>query len=221
MGQAPALAPCRANGDNRLSFEETVSERPRRHFRRNHGPPPGRQTGPRRRSGEPAGAAARLSGRAGRERPGAARRFRHQRPPRQRAQAQLQRRPHPRHRAGGMRIPFAARHLRAAVPRHGHACAVRPGPAQRAGGARGQRRADADPARSGLHPDPGDLARDPRAQPRARRRARGRPGHHPFAQPARGRRHQIQPAQRRPRGHGHQAGSSGAPTPCSRKEGAK
>ena len=52
-----------------------------------------------------------------------------------------------------------------------------------------------------LHADTRDLARDPRPQPRAHRAARRRDRRHPVAQPARGRRLQVQPAQRRPRRH--------------------
>ena len=56
-------------------------------------------------------------------------------------------------------------------------------------------------AADGYTPTPGDLARDPRPQPRAPRSAGRRDRRHPVAQPARGRRLQVQPAQRRPRRH--------------------
>ena len=52
-------------------------------------------------------------------------------------------------------------------------------------------------------PTPGAVARDPRAQPRPQRRAGRRRGGHPVAQPAAGRRLQVQPAQRRAGRHRH------------------
>ena len=57
------------------------------------------------------------------------------------------------------------------------------------------------PARRRLHADAGDLARDPGTQSRPRRSAGRRHRHHPVAQPAGGRRLQVQPAQRRPGRH--------------------
>jgi len=49
--------------------------------------------------------------------------------------------------------------------------------------------------------DTGDFARDPRLQPWPQRRARRRHRHHAVAQPARQRRHQVQPAERWPCRH--------------------
>ncbi len=58
-------------------------------------------------------------------------------------------------------------------------------------------------ARDGVTPTPVGLARDPRREPRpgARHRPRRRDRRHAVAQPARGRRLQVQPAQRRPGRH--------------------
>ena len=54
-------------------------------------------------------------------------------------------------------------------------------------------------ARRPLHPDPGGQPRHPRLQPRPRHRPGRRHRRHPVAQPAPGRRLQVQPAQRRSR----------------------
>ena len=78
--------------------------------------------------------------------------------------------------------------VRARVPHH-------PRGAGRARGGGDDRR------RRRLHAHPGDLARDPHPQPRRRRPPRRRDRGHPLAQPTRGRRLQVQPAQRRARGH--------------------
>ena len=59
-----------------------------------------------------------------------------------------------------------AGHRRPAVYGQGHARAVGPGAAHRAGSARRQRRRDPHPARRRLHADAGRLARHPRLQPR-------------------------------------------------------
>ena len=69
-----------------------------------------------------------------------------------------------------------------------------------------------------LHADAGDLPRDPRRTTAAARRGlRGRHRHHALAQSARGRRHQVQPADRRPGRHRrHRAGSRTGPTSCCR-----
>ncbi len=61
----------------------------------------------------------------------------------------------------------------------------------------GQRRTDPGGQRGPADADPWRVARDPAAQPRCRRRCR-RHRHHAVAQPAAGRRHQVQPAARRP-----------------------
>ena len=55
--------------------------------------------------------------------------------------------------------------------------------------------ADDHPARRRIYPDPSHLARDPRLQPRSHRASRRRHRHHPLAQPAGGRRLQVQPDQ--------------------------
>ena len=57
----------------------------------------------------------------------------------------------------------------------------------------------------GYTPTPVDLARHPDAQPRPHDRAGRRHRHHAVAQPARGRRLQVQPAERRPGRHGDHA----------------
>ncbi len=78
---------------------------------------------------------------------------------------------------------------------------VDPRRADRAGGAGGQRRHHHHPERRRLHADPGHLARHPHLQPPAQRRPGRRHRGHAVAQPARGRRLQVQPAQRRPGRH--------------------
>ena len=85
-----------------------------------------------------------------------------------------------------------------ALPRRRHPRAVRAGPGHRAGGVRRQRRDRAHRHRGRLHADARRLARDPHPQPRPHLGARRRRGGHPVAQPARRRRLQVQPAERRP-----------------------
>ena len=93
------------------------------------------------------------------------------------------------------------RHGRSAVHRSRHARPLAARLRDRARGARGPRCRHPDRRGRRLHADARDLARDPRPQPRAPRSARRRDRRHPVAQPARGRRLQVQPAQRRPRRH--------------------
>ena len=104
----------------------------------------------------------------------------------------------------------AQRHRRAALPRHGHARALRAGARHGARGARGQRRRGPDPGGPPLHADAGDLARDPQLEPRPHDGARRRHRHHAVAQPAGRRRLQVQPARRRAGGHRHHEGGRGA-----------
>ena len=90
---------------------------------------------------------------------------------------------------------------------------LRDGPAR----SRRARRGRPGRRRRRLHADAGHLARDPRPQPRTARPPGRRHRRHAVAQPARGRRLQVQPAERRPGRHGrHAAGSRTRRTGCSR-----
>ena len=132
----------------------------------------------------------------------AAGQLRHQRAPRLLAARLLQRSPHPRRHPGAGRIPRPAADRRSALSWQGHACALRARRGHRTGGARGQRRDHRGPERRRRpHPHAGDLARHPHLQPQPHRRPRRRHRGHPLAQPARRRRLQVQPAQRRPGRH--------------------
>ena len=114
------------------------------------------------------------------------------------------------HRAGGLRAPGRRGLPRPALSRHGHPRPLRAGVRERARSARRQRRGDDDPGRARLHAHAGRLARHPRLQPRAHGRPRRRDRHHALAQPPRGRRHQVRPAERRPgrhRGHPRHRGA--------------
>ncbi len=104
----------------------------------------------------------------------------------------------------------AHEHRWPAVSRQGHACALGAGLQDGARGAGRQRRRSDDRQRRRLHPDAGDLPRDPRAQPPAPVAPRRRHRHHAVAQSARGRRVQIQPADRRPGRYRHHAVDRGA-----------
>ena len=114
----------------------------------------------------------------------------------------LQRSAHSRHHAGDLRLPREPRHRRPALHGQGYACAVRAGAATAlevlaANGVetiiqRERRR----------HADAGHLARHPGLQPRPQGSLRRRHRDHAFAQSARGRRLQVQPAQRRSGRHG-------------------
>ena len=127
----------------------------------------------------------------------------------------VHRSPHPRHHPGDLRLPEGARHRRPAVHGQGHACHVRAGAAHGAGGPGGQRRRDRHPARRRCDPDSGHLAGDPGPQPRPDRPPRRWHHHHAVAQPARGRRVQVQPDEWRPGRHRrHQVDRRTAPTNC-------
>ncbi len=136
---------------------------------------------------------------------GRARRVRHVRTPRIGARGLVQRGAHPRGGRGRVRPPQGRRDRRPALPRDRHARALGARVRQRARGARGPR--DRGPRRRPrrVHADAGHLARDPRAQPGADAGPRRRHRDHAVAQPARGRRHQVQPAPRRPGRHGGHA----------------
>ena len=95
----------------------------------------------------------------------------------------------------------AQRHGRSAVHRSRHARPLAARVRDRARRPRCARCRHPDRRGRRLHADTRDLARDPRPQPGAQRAARRRDRRHPVAQPARGRRLQVQPAQRRPRRH--------------------
>ncbi len=97
--------------------------------------------------------------------------------------------------------PRPRRRRRPALPRGGHPRALG---ARGALGPRGARRErgrgrDLPGGRAGA--DPGHLARDPRPQSRPDHRPRRRHRRDAVAQPAGGRRHQVQPARRRAGGH--------------------
>lgn len=110
------------------------------------------------------------------------------------------------HEPGHCRLPAPEGHRRPAVPRHRHACAFHARLQQRGGSAGGQRRrADALEGRR-VHAHARRLACDPGLQPRSHGGAGRRHRDHAFAQPARKRRLQVQPAQWRPRGHRHHLG---------------
>ena len=105
-----------------------------------------------------------------------------------------------------------------AVHRQGHARPVRTGLPDGARGPRRARRRRPRRCRRRLHADPGGLARDPRLQPRAARPPRRRHRHHAVAQPARGRRLQVQPARTAARPTPTSpAGSRTRRTGCSRR----
>ena len=146
----------------------------------------------------------------------AARQLRHQRPPRHAAARHVHRGAHPRHHAGHLRVPRAAGHRRPALHRQGHARAVRARPAHGARGAGRQRRArPSSSATTASRPTPViSHAILPTTSGRATRPGR-RHRHHAVAQPARGRRLQVQPAQRRPGRHRrHRLDPGRAPTSC-------
>ena len=110
----------------------------------------------------------------------------------------LQRGSHRRHLPGHLRLPGAGGHHRAAVPGPGHSWSVRARVRDRAGGPRGQRRYRAGGQPGRVHADARAVPGHPRLQRRARRRPGRRDRDHPVAQPAGGRRVQVQPARRRP-----------------------
>ena len=133
--------------------------------------------------------------------PGAAGGVRDVRPSRLRLQHRLQRGPHRRHDRGDLPLPARPGDRRAAVHRARHARPVGAGVPERARGAGRPRGRRPRRRRRRLHADAGDLARDPHLQPRSPRAPGRRDRRHPVAQPARGRRLQVQPAQRRPGRH--------------------
>ena len=145
--------------------------------------------------------------------------LRHQRSSRLVAHGGVHTGAHPRDHAGDLRLP--ARRSGTSGPlflgKDTHALS---GPAQDAAleVLAAQRRRDRLPAGRRLHADAGDLPRDPRAQPRPHGAHRGRHRDHAVAQPAGGRRLQVQPAERRPgRLRRRRRGSRTAPTSCSAK----
>ena len=142
-------------------------------------------------------------------------------PPRLGVQGRVQRGAHPRHDRGHLPLPRRPGLRRSAVHRPRHARAVRArladGP-RGAGGERG-RRPGRRPRR--VHADARGVARDPRREPRptAAGRPRRRDRRHAVAQPARGRRLQVQPAQRRPGRHRRDALDPGRGEPDPRGVG--
>ena len=128
---------------------------------------------------------------------GAARRLRHLRAPRDLHGADLQRGPRARDRRGDLPLSRGAGHRRPALPGARHARALRARGAEHRGGALRPRRRGDGRRRRRLHADAGRLARDPHPQSRGRPRHRRRHRRHPVAQPAPGRRREVQPAPRR------------------------
>ena len=121
-------------------------------------------------------------------------------------------RPRPRRSAGTARA-------RASTARCSSARTRTPCPNRRSRRTQGPRRARRRrPRRCGrrLHADAGRLARDPRPQPRPARPPGRRHRRHPVAQPARGRRLQVQPAQRRPGRHRRHERDPGRGEPAAR-----
>ena len=149
-------------------------------------------------------------------RPGPARRVRHVRPPRVGVQRRVQRGPHRGHDRGDLPLPRGERHGRSAVHRTRHARPVAARVRDRARRPRCARCRHPDRRGRWLHADTRDLACDPRPQPGAQRAARRRDRRHPVAQPARGRRLQVQPAQRRPRRHRRHGLDPGRGQPAAR-----
>ena len=148
--------------------------------------------------------------------PAPARQLRHQRPPRHAARRHVHRGAHPGHHPGHLRVPRGAR---ASTARSSWARTRTPlsGPAQRtalevlaANGVETIIQRD-----DGFTPTP-VISRAILVYNRGRSERPGRRHrHHAVAQPAGGRRLQVQPAQRRPRRHRrHAAGSRTAPTSC-------
>ncbi|CAA9365814.1 MAG: Phosphoglucomutase, partial [uncultured Nocardioidaceae bacterium] len=117
-------------------------------------------------------------------------------PPGQQPGHRLQRAAHPGHHPGHLRLPARAGVRRAALPRPRHPRAVRAGVGLGARGARRQRRDRPRRRPRRLHPHPGGVARDPAGQPRQAVGARRRDRRDALAQPAAGRRLQVQPAER-------------------------
>ena len=139
---------------------------------------------------------------AGPDRSGPARRVRDVRASRLVAQRRVQRGPHRGHDGGDLPLPHGAGHRRPAVHRARHARPLRAGLPDGAPGPGRARCRRPRRRRRRLHADAGHLARDPRPQPGPPRPPGRRDRRHPVAQPARGRRLQVQPAERRPGRHG-------------------
>src|SRR5580765_964592 len=131
----------------------------------------------------------------------AARCLRHLRPPRLFSIRVLQRRPHRRNHPGHRRVPRRPAHHRSALPRARHPCSLRARLHHSARGSRHQRHRGDDRRASRLHADAGAIACHPHSQRQSQAPPRRRHRHHTLAQPARGRRLQVQPTLRRPRRH--------------------
>ncbi len=149
----------------------------------------------------------------------ATRRLRHVGPPRDGGRRLLQRRARRCDLAGGRRAPPGARRDGPARARRRHARAVAAGLPHGARGLRGERGPPRDRRRPRAGLDPDRVAHDPGAQRWTRRRdgwpapGRGvgrRRRDHALAQPAQGRRLQVQPAARRPRRHRRHARDRGS-----------
>ena len=112
-------------------------------------------------------------------------------------QARLQRGAHRGRHAGDLRVPQAAGHDRAPLPRDRHPRLERPGPHDGHRDPGGERRPGPLRARGRVDPHACRLPRHPHLEPRPQGGARRRHRHHAVPQSARGRRHQVQPAKRR------------------------
>ncbi len=132
------------------------------------------------------------------------------------AERRVQRGPHRGHDRGDLPLPREPGHRRPAVHRGGSARPLRAGVPDRAPGPGRARRRRPRRCRRRLHADTGHLARDPRPQPRPPRPPCRRHRGDPVAQPARGRRLQVQPAQRRPGRHRRHQRDPGRGEPADR-----
>ena len=124
------------------------------------------------------------------------------------AEGQLQRRPHPGHLPGRLR---ASDRCRASPARCTWAWTPTPCPSRRTpppSRCSPPTASISSSRRAGLHAHAGHLPRHPGLQPRPDERPGRRRGDHAIAQPARRRRLQVQPAQRRPGRHRHHQGRS-------------
>src|SRR3990172_5245597 len=129
----------------------------------------------------------------------------------------VQRGPYPRHEPGDLPVPQTAAHHRPPVPGDGHPCALRAGVWYRPRGAGRQRCRGDDRPRRGVHAHARGFPRDPGPQPEKGDGACRRNRDHPVAQPARGRRLQVQSPARRSRGHGRNARDRGESKRASRR----
>jgi hypothetical protein len=213
-----------------------VSPRPRGGRMPAH-PDAGRPGAPDRRASTSAARRRLLQRRPRPRRAAPTRGVRHLGPPRPRRRGVVQRRARRRDRRGDRRAAPGGRGRGPPLPRRRHPRALRAGVPDGPRGAGGPRRRRRGRPRPGAAADAGRVVRDP--PPRRHAAAvGGRHRHHPVAQPARGRGHQVQPAprwtgrrrgdrrdrttgERAPRGRRARgpAGRGGAPSPPPRPIG--